>query len=380
MHGDCLGVGKFIPSEWFDSKNHDREWYIGGAKAREFNRRLLGIHPPSEITRTPKELPDPKLHASEWRNLNLYYVLVYLKGLMPEKYLRHWLLFVYGMYVFLQPEISDDEHRIAEGALSGFVSQVERLYGKRFMRFNVHLLLHIARFVKKYGSLWAWSTYPFEHINGVIQTLYHGTQDITLQICKAYTYMGNIKNRSEIFDRPDCSAQGEQLFQSLMSQCRIRLCLKCEDDLRLFGVPYSMDLSLNQKLEIEQLLETEIENEASSYDRFIYKNVLYNTTQYTRLEKRHNSTILTQDNELVVIADLIAVKPIGETQETYIVSGIKIEVLSEELCKNGHISTNLYSFIGKETSISVFIKPSSIKKKCVRIPYQQGKLYISYHL
>lgn len=73
----------------------------------------------------------------------------------------------------------------AKIAFENFVDQIPILYGgEYFLKFNVHLLLHIPKFVEFYGSLWAWSAFPFESYDAVIKRSFHGTQRVPDQICK----------------------------------------------------------------------------------------------------------------------------------------------------------------------------------------------------
>ena len=68
MHCCLLGVACLFTTEWFKSKNHDRDWYLG-LKKNEFNKRLLSIKPPTEITRVPRQI-DKNYKASEWKLLH----------------------------------------------------------------------------------------------------------------------------------------------------------------------------------------------------------------------------------------------------------------------------------------------------------------------
>lgn len=56
----------------------------------------------------------------------------------------------------------------AERSINLFVSQVERLYSKDAMTYNVLCLTHLARSVANWGPLWAHSAYCFESGNGNI--------------------------------------------------------------------------------------------------------------------------------------------------------------------------------------------------------------------
>ena len=50
MHSACLGVMRQFTNLWFNSKNHEKEYYIG-RKISMVDERLKGISPPSEIHR-----------------------------------------------------------------------------------------------------------------------------------------------------------------------------------------------------------------------------------------------------------------------------------------------------------------------------------------
>ncbi|OXU32000.1 hypothetical protein TSAR_013768, partial [Trichomalopsis sarcophagae] len=184
MHSCLLGISKLFVTAWFNSNNNNEEYYIG-LRENEFNERLLSIRPPTEITRTPRPVAD-KYKANEWKNFVLYYSIPCLKGIMKTKYIKHWHLFVFGLNLLLKEIISDSDLDLAKAAFEKFVFNVENLYGKEFLKFNVHLLLHIPRFVKNYGALWAWSAFPFENFNGVIKKVFHGTQYVPQQVVKTF--------------------------------------------------------------------------------------------------------------------------------------------------------------------------------------------------
>ena len=80
--------------------------------------------------------------------------------------------------------------------LAHFVQIIETLYGKTKVfdkiiiifsgthncTINVHLLQHMAHYVKLYGPLWTHSCFPFEGYNGRLLKMYHGTQYVSLQV------------------------------------------------------------------------------------------------------------------------------------------------------------------------------------------------------
>ena len=48
--------------------------------------------------------------------------------------------------------------------------------------FNVHLLTHLAHFVRQFGPLWSHSCFSFENANGSITSLIHGSQHVNDQV------------------------------------------------------------------------------------------------------------------------------------------------------------------------------------------------------
>ena len=48
---------------------------------------------------------------------------------------------------------------------------------------NIHLLSHIAECVRNWGPLWAYSCFQFEGMNRELKALYHGTRNMSQQVC-----------------------------------------------------------------------------------------------------------------------------------------------------------------------------------------------------
>lgn len=50
-----------------------------------------------------------------------------------------------------------------------FVKRSERLYGRDFVSYNVHNLMHLIADVERFGTLYSFSAYRFEHFYGTIK-------------------------------------------------------------------------------------------------------------------------------------------------------------------------------------------------------------------
>lgn len=56
------------------------------------------------------------------------------------------------------------------------------------MTINVHNLLHVHRSVSQLGPLWANSSFEFEDANGDLKALFHGSQNIDMQVITAHIF------------------------------------------------------------------------------------------------------------------------------------------------------------------------------------------------
>ena len=82
--------------------------------------------------------------------------------------MENWLLLVYSKNTFSKLKLTEAEFMKAREALRKFVFGVEELYAKEYMKFNVHILLHIPQAMQNFVAFWAWSTFPYELYNGVL--------------------------------------------------------------------------------------------------------------------------------------------------------------------------------------------------------------------
>ncbi|KAK8784374.1 hypothetical protein V5799_009354 [Amblyomma americanum] len=72
--------------------------------------------------------------------------------------------------------------RCTASRLHDFVSKAAGYYGQRFMTFNVHQLLHLAKNVGNLGPLWANSAFPFETGNGKVVKMMKAAKGAPMQI------------------------------------------------------------------------------------------------------------------------------------------------------------------------------------------------------
>ncbi|XP_039309929.1 uncharacterized protein LOC120358747 [Solenopsis invicta] len=336
MHSVLLGVAKFFLNAWF--YNPAGPWYIG-TKRDVFNSKLTSIQPPREVTRTPRSINDLKFwKASELKNFLLYYSMPCLKALLPTRFYNHWSLLVFAMHIFLRDRITDADYIQVEKAIRQFIEQIPDLYGLEFMRYNVHLLLHIPKSVTYFGAVWAWSAFPFEGYNYVLRKMLFSSQFVLQQICKTYCRLQKLKF-NDTFNTRNCNQEGKKLYYDML-----------------------------EKLSIQALINTNIETNAKSYSRFMYNGVFYHSNSYDKMYKRNNSVIRTYLGEFMTITRIILV--FSETgNNSFVIVGTSFQILPDKvLCSHSNFSSASYSYAVRQTNNIVTLLPEQITNKCILLP------------
>lgn len=111
-----------------------------------------------------------------------------LQGILKAPYLKHPCLLVTAIFILSQDLITKQDLDLASNYLLVYVLDFQRLYGEKHMTFNVHVLLHKPKCVKKLGPLFAFSAFPFESGQGHLVRLVKGTRFVAQQIAKKYRY------------------------------------------------------------------------------------------------------------------------------------------------------------------------------------------------
>lgn len=82
---------------------------------------LTSIKPPCNVSRVPRSVKEKKFM---WL---FYYRIPTLKGVLPEKYFKHWFKLVKGVSLLLGENISPLNISESEGLLTEFVQEMETL-------------------------------------------------------------------------------------------------------------------------------------------------------------------------------------------------------------------------------------------------------------
>ena len=172
MHLVCLGVMKKLIHYWVKHTVHNLRCNLSAAQISEISEEMemFASFFPFEFHRRPRSFwLLERWKASEYRSLLLYLGPIIFRKILPKEYYNHFLLLHFAIIIFLNEEWINLYFDQACACLNLFVFQMEELYGLNSYIYNVHCLLHLADFVKLFGTLDLFSAFPFESFLGKLK-------------------------------------------------------------------------------------------------------------------------------------------------------------------------------------------------------------------
>ena len=113
----------------------------------------------------------------------LYTGIVSLFKNLHEPRYNHFLDLYCGVFILLSDSASDPEwNTLARTLLRRFVDKTAEFYGKAYMIYNVHNLIHLADDALKYGNLSKVSCFPFENYMQQIKKFVRGNKHFVQQV------------------------------------------------------------------------------------------------------------------------------------------------------------------------------------------------------
>ena len=91
-------------------------------------------------------------------------------------------LFTYGMRIRLQQKVYVNRLDLAEILLEKLYRDIEPLYDSNKCSYNSHQVgRHMVEAVRRFGPVWVWPTFPFEHANGYLNKINHGPNKVDIE-------------------------------------------------------------------------------------------------------------------------------------------------------------------------------------------------------
>lgn len=187
MHLVCLGAVRRMIQFW---KKGDKIVRLSSAQIVQISEKLTAARDfiPSEFVRKPRSLIElDRWKATEFRQFLLYTGPVVLKSVLPPQLYQHFLCLSISISILLTDDEEKRGHLLeyAEKLLQYFVSSCETLYGKHFVVYNIHSLLHLCDDVKHFkASLDAVSSFPFENFLQTLKRLIRSPSNPIVQVVK----------------------------------------------------------------------------------------------------------------------------------------------------------------------------------------------------
>lgn len=299
LHTICLGVAKKMLNIWFTPSKEKKPYRIS-SKIDLIDRELLKLSPPLFLSRRPRSVSSRKYwKAAEFRAWILYYSPILLKGVLPDPYLRHWLLFVTGLSILLSPSISPEALDLASFCLSNFYLNFSGLYdGNRWISINVHHLKHLVTLVKMFGPLWAYSCFPFESMNHQIRLQIHGTGFVLSQLMSSTFLLGRVRFLSQVHLSEPVRTFLLRMGATLQSGRytppgpAYTSVVMLDDKIGMIG----KGKKVFDHLILREVKEVIGDIDITSYRRAVLAGAVFHGTSYTRSTKRNNSVFLFHEN------------------------------------------------------------------------------------
>lgn len=163
MHQTCLGVMKKLLLTWMRGNKKVRLSFI---QIEEISSRLINLRQfvPRCFSRLPRSLREvDRWKATEFRQFLLYTGKLVLKKILPGDLYNHFLLLNVALCILVSKSLCTLHLELASTLLQKFVVESADLYGKEFLVYNVHCLLHLTYTVQNFGSLDNCSAFKFEN-------------------------------------------------------------------------------------------------------------------------------------------------------------------------------------------------------------------------
>ncbi|XP_063918815.1 uncharacterized protein LOC135134131 [Zophobas morio] len=163
MHLVCLGVMKRLVLFWVKGKKDVR---IPDSKMAILSKNILKLKKviPIEFARTPRSLLEvDRFKATEFRQLLLYTGPIILKDVLPRDKFLHFMSLHTAIRFLCSPELYLKYNNSACDLLRYFVKNFGALYGKEFVSYNVHNLIHLPNDCLLHGNLDEFSAFKCEN-------------------------------------------------------------------------------------------------------------------------------------------------------------------------------------------------------------------------
>lgn len=342
MHGCLLGVTRQITELYLSTSNKNQPFFIGD-RMKDIDRRLLNIRPPSYIKRKPRSIESRNnWKAIEWKNWLLFYAVPCLKTILNDQFLRHLILLISSLHYLLGVAIEKTKLPSVERNLMKFVKDFQEYFGESQMTMNIHKITHLVKSVENCGPIWAYSAFAFESKNGQLLKYVKGTRDVLVQIATKCVLSQHLyrRNKKTFYKNDVTRSLGK---------------------IRSYPI---LNPNLKYALSISPIRHLIIGIRINIYVRYLYKSVVYTSSQYTMPQKSIDYVIKLKDGSIGEIKFFVE-----SMNEAFVVlhklKPLKVTKIESEFL---HCVKNSNSFL--------VCSIDNIDSKCVCVEIGSSKRYV----
>jgi hypothetical protein len=184
MHQVNLGVTKRLILGWICGSLTSR---ISAKQIESINERILELRKfmPKEFVRKPRTLDVVLMwKAAEFRTFLMYTGPLVLKDVLNKDQYIHFMSLSCGITILMHEQLALQHKDYANKLLHFFVEMSIKLYGEKFVTYNVHSLTHLSDVADRFGCLQNCNAYPFENYMQTLKRLVHNSKNPLVQVVK----------------------------------------------------------------------------------------------------------------------------------------------------------------------------------------------------
>ena len=159
----------------------------------KFRSDIENMNSPSWLTSVPTNLGEPshgKLRADQWRTLGITYLPVSLIRLWDQledaddkrsqqckKLLEVTFSLISAVVIASSRTTSREKADLYLHYMQDYLKGLRELFPRYRFLPNQHMALHLAEYLKLYGPVHSWWTFPFERLIGMLQRIPNNFQN-----------------------------------------------------------------------------------------------------------------------------------------------------------------------------------------------------------
>ncbi|XP_070523068.1 uncharacterized protein [Cardiocondyla obscurior] len=163
LHLIDLGVFKrFLLALW----KWNGPWKLHRNSIADMSNKLVTLKDscPSDFNRLPRSFEDFSfMKGTEYRRLLLYDGVVIFRNSFHKNIYKLFLLLHTGIYILRSPVFVKTHCQYANELLRTFIKYSAKVFGSKFVVYNVYSMCHLSKECEEHGALDDFSAYPFEN-------------------------------------------------------------------------------------------------------------------------------------------------------------------------------------------------------------------------